>query len=61
MTFIPWVSGAQVELGVGLRGSFPGDSEAAPVEKVILGCHKPQMKALGFLGAKGIFCSNKNK
>ena len=60
MTFIPWVSGAQVELGVGLRGSFRGDSAAALVEKIVLGCHKPQMKALGFLGAKGIFCSKEN-
>lgn len=61
MVFIPWVSGADVELGIGLGESFPGDSDVALVENVILGLHSPQMKTFGFLGAAATYCSNENK
>lgn len=40
--------------GVGL----PRRLYVALVENVILQLHRLQMKALGFLGATGIYCSN---
>lgn len=56
----PWVSGAEVDLALVLRRASQV-TDAALVENVILGLHKPQMKTLGFRGAAENCCSDENK
>lgn len=56
-----WVSKAEVELGIGWGKASEVTLMWPLVENIVLGLQEPQMKTLGFQGAKVFYSSNENK